>query len=596
MIDFRTIELNDKNLYNNHLYADAPRGCQYSFSNLFMWGAQEIAYVHDHVVLYSRFDSHCFYPFPIGNGDKKMVLDAIFADAKERGICPCLTGLNENDKKTVEALFPKQFYFHADRNSYDYVYDINDLADLKGRKLHRKRNHLKHFKKNHPNYVVIPITLENMDRVRAFASDWYKLKLEENPEGDYHHEQIALEKVFTHYENLEMEGLLLEENGEVLGFTMASPLSSDTFDVHYEKARGDVDGAYTTINCEFANYIRSKYPHIKYLDREEDLGIPGLRKAKLSYFPHHLVKKYRALPLHMSFDFEEPDVTMLPQLRNLWKEAFGDNDTFLDCFYGTAFDKSHCRIAIVKEPNPNPINSHATISTSCKAHDVDNLASVLYWFDCAVSNQRIAYVYAVATDKQFRGNGACHLLLEDTHKHLKSLGYSSVVLVPGNEALVHFYEGAEYELCTKRSRIECTGIDMGIEVQEIEKEEYATLRREFLPVNAVIQENENLDFLATQAKFYVGRLKINSCDETLDNIAISSNGNPHTFLLASNIESSNLYGIELLGDTSLAPGIVYALGCKDGTFLTPGKDEPFAMWHALTEDAIEPEYLGFAFD
>ena len=559
MIDFHPIKIEDKKIYNEHLYQEATRSCQFSFSNLLMWGLQEIAYVHDHVVLYSRFDCHCFYPFPIGSGDKKAVLDAIFSDAKERGVCPCLTGLNEDDKKTVETLYPNQFYFHADRGNYDYVYDINDLADLKGRKLHRKRNHLKHFKKNHPDYVVTPITFENMDRVRAFVSEWYKLKLEENPDGDYHHEQAAFEKVFTHYEDLEMEGLLLEEHGEVLGFTMASPMSSDTFDVHFEKARGDIDGAYTTINSEFANYIRSKYPHIKYLDREEDMGIPGLRKAKMSYFPHHLVKKYRAIPLRITFDFGEPDDAMLPQLRDLWKEAFGDSDGFLDSFYSTAFDTSRCRVAHVKKDTADSGN---------------DLAAVLYWFDCTVDNQRIAYIYAVATAKEFRGNGACHMLLTDTHEHLKSLGYAGAILVPGNEALVHLYEGCEYETCTKRSRIECSAEDMGIVIREIDKEEYATLRRDFLPVHAVIQEGENLDFLATQAKFYTGE----------------------HFLLVASIENENLYGIELLGDTSLAPGIVHALNCKDGTFFSPGKDEAFAMWHALTEDAIEPTYLGFAFD
>lgn len=582
MINFRKIEINDKTLYNEYLHAEHTPSCQYGFSNLLMWGIQEIAYIHDHIVLYSRFDCHCFYPFPIGTGNKKAVLDAIFADAKERGVCPCLTGLTEENKKTIEMLYPNQFYFHADRSNYDYVYDINDLADLKGRKLHRKRNHLKHFKKNHPAYTVTPITLENMDRVRAFTTDWYKQKLKENPDGDYHHEQMALEKVFTYYNDLEMEGLLLEENGEVLGFTMASPLSSDTFDVHYEKARGDIDGAYTTINSEFANYIRAKYPHIKYLDREEDMGIPGLRKAKMSYFPHHLIKKYRAIPLRISYTFGEPDEAILPQLRKLWKEAFGDSDAFLDCFYTTAFDKSRCRIAYTS-------SDASTFKTSVCSADIateKSLAAALYWFDCNIGSQRIAYVYAVATSKAFRGNGACHLLLEDTHKHLTDLGYSSIVLVPGNEALVHLYEGCEYELCTKRSRIECVARDMGIKIREIDKNDYAALRRELLPAHAVLQESTNLDFLSTQAKFYTGEAILSSEECTYKK----------GFVLAAITENENVYGIELLGDTALAPGIVDALGCKDGTFFTPGKDEPFAMWHPLSEDAVEPGYFGFAFE
>lgn len=558
MINFQNIELNDKKLYNEYSYQNKPKGCEYSFGNLFLWGIQKIAFLHNHAVLYSRFDNYCFYPFPVGTGDKKAVLDAIFEDAKERGVCPCINGLNEEEKNLMETLYPNQFYFHANRNGYDYVYDINDLADLKGRKLHRKRNHLKHFKKLHPNYKVTPITPENLSKARSFVSEWYKTKLSEHPEGDYHHEQAALEKAFTFYKDLEMEGLLLEENDEILGFTMASPLSPDTFDVHFEKARGDIVGAYTTINSEFANYIRTKYPQFKFLDREEDMGIPGLRKAKMSYFPHHLVKKYRAFPLRFTCSYKEPAASMIPMLRKLWKDGFGDNDAFLDTFFGTAFDPTRCRVAMAQKDSD----------------ELANIAAVLYWFDCSVDDQRIAYVYAVTTAKQFRGNGACHMLLNDTHKHLKTLGYTGVILVPGNEALVSLYEGCEYEACTKRSRLECAATDMNIEVREIKKEEYALLRREFLPKLSVVQENENLDFLAAQAKFYTGK----------------------DFLLAGTIENENLYGIELLGDTSFAPGIVHALGCKDATFFTPGKDEVFTMYHKLSEDAVTPSYFGFAFD
>lgn len=552
MIDFKPITLENKNLYEKYLFDEQERSCAYTFSNLYMWGRQKAAIVEDHLVLFSEFDNHCFYPFPVGNGNKKVVLDAIFADAKERGLCQCLTGLNEEAKQTLETLYPDTFYFHADRGGFDYVYDINDLADLKGRKLHRKRNHLKHFRKNHPDYVVEPISDSNVNEVWDFIAEWYKIKLENNPDGDYHHEQAALTKALSHFKELEMEGLVLKEHGVILGFTMASQRSPDTFDVHFEKARSDVDGAYTTINSEFANYIRSKYSQIKYLNREEDMGLAGLRKAKQSYYPHHMVKKYSAFRLEKQFDFGKPDVSQIPALRELWKEAFRDSDAFLDGFFSTAFDAKRCRIAMADS----------------------DLAAALYWFDCSVNEQPYAYVYAIATAKKYRGLGACHTLLADTHRHLKELGYKGVLLVPGHEALVRLYEGAEYETCTKISEIQCRAFDMDLSIRKIEKDEYAALRREYLPKNGAIQENENLDFLEKQACFYTGE----------------------NFLLAASIENKNLYGMELLGDASLAPGLVHALGCKDGTFRTPGKDMNFAMFHALDEDAAVPEYFGFAFD
>lgn len=552
MIHFKTITLEQKELYESYLQSSTEHGCEYTFGNLFMWGLQQATVLHDHIVLFSEFDNHCFYPFPIGTGDKKMILDAIFADAKERGLCPCLTGLTVEDQMILEELYPQQFYFHADRGNYDYVYNIHDLADLKGRKLHRKRNHLKHFKKNHPDYTVEPICEHNLNEVRDFLSAWYKNKLEEHPEGDYHNEQAALEKALLHFHTLKMEGLLLKEHGEILGFTMASQKSADTYDVHFEKAWGHIDGAYTTINSEFANYIRNKYPNILYLNREEDMGIAGLRKAKQSYFPHHLVKKYRAIPLRHKYSFQDAASLPISTLRDLWKEAFSDKDFFLDSFFCTAFHVDHCRTAMVN----------------------NELAAVLYWFDCSVNGQKLAYIYAVATAEKYRGNGLCHILLADTHRHLKELGYKGSLLVPGSEALIGLYEGAEYELCTKIDTISCTSENKQLVIRKIDKHEYAALRRQFLPRDSVLQENDNLDFLNTQASFYAGE----------------------NFLLCAAIEKENLYGIELLGDTSLAPGILYALDCQDGTFRTPGKETPFAMYHALTEDAVEPSYFGFAFD
>lgn len=552
MIQFKNIQLENKKKYEDLLHNNTEHGCEYSFTNLFMWGTQQTSFLANHVLLFSEYDCHCFYPFPVGIGNKKEILERIFEDAKERGLCCCLTGLNHEDKQTLESLYPGEFYYHADRSNYDYVYDINALADLKGRKLHRKRNHLKHFEKNHPDCIVEPITDENLEQVRTFIADWYKSKLADAPDGDYHNEQAALEKALTYHKELNMEGLLLKEGNEILGFTLGSQMSPDTFDVHFEKARGDIDGAYTTINSSFANYIRNKHPHIAYLNREEDMGIAGLRKAKQSYFPHHLIKKYKAFPLRYDYTFRFANTTDIPALRVLWKEAFGDEDTFLDSYFSSAFDTSRCRIALVE----------------------DKLAAALYWFDCTINGQNCAYIYAVATAKDYRGNGACHMLLSDTHALLKEKGYHSAILVPGSEKLILLYEGAEYETCTKISEIKCSAEDMNLSIYEISKDEYASLRPNFLPKNSVLQEKENLSFLATQAKFFKGE----------------------NFLLVANIENENLFGIELLGDTSVAAGILHSLGCKDGTFRTPGKDISFAMFHALKDDAVEPEYFGFAFD
>ena len=295
MIAFHRAALDHKARYENFLFSAPERGCEYSFANLFLWGRQEIAFCHDCVVFFSHFFGRTVYPYPIGTGDKRAALEDILADAKERGI-PCrITGMTEADREDLERWFPGQFQIRAARDSFDYVYAIDALADLKGKKLQKKRNHFNRFQAAHPGYRVEPISCENIARVQHMVNDWYVSRRKSDPDGDYFLESLAMAKAFRHYDQLNMQGLALLDGEEVLAVTMGSKLSENTFDIHFEKAREDADGAYPAINCEFARYLRLKYPEIKFLNREDDMGLEGLRKAKLSYYPDHMVEKYQAL-------------------------------------------------------------------------------------------------------------------------------------------------------------------------------------------------------------------------------------------------------------------------------------------------------------
>ena len=303
MIDFQPLSLGDRNRCEQYLLDGTERGCEYSFANLYLWGRQRCAVVGNQLVLFSQFNRRTVYPFPAGSADKKCALDAIIADAKERGI-PCrITGLNQDNIAYIEAEYPGMFRFHCDRDSYDYVYDIHDLADLKGRKYQKKRNHYNRFRERFPYYTVEALSVENISAVTEMTEFWYSDRLREDPQGDYHMERAALSKALAHYAALGMEGLVLRDGGQILAFTLGSPLSGNTFDIHFEKARQDVDGAYAVINCEFARYLRSKHPQLQFLNREDDLGLEGLRKAKLSYYPHHLVEKCWACLLEDGYDY-----------------------------------------------------------------------------------------------------------------------------------------------------------------------------------------------------------------------------------------------------------------------------------------------------
>lgn len=302
MIDFQKLDISKKAEYEKYIRSSGERCCIYSFANLFLWGRQRCAIVEDHLVLFSQFNRKSVYPFPVGWGDKKAVLDAIIQDARERGI-PCrITGMNDADRQILEELYPGQFRIHCDRGGADYVYDINDLADLKGRKFQKKRNHLNKFRSLFPDHRVEPLSRENAGAVKQLLEQWYAEHLAADPEADYHMERAALEKALKHFEALGMEGLVLYDADRVLAFTMGSFLSEETCDVHFEKAL-DAEGAYTAINQAFAAYLREKHPRLKFLNREEDMGLEGLRKAKLSYNPHHMVEKCWACLLEDGDDY-----------------------------------------------------------------------------------------------------------------------------------------------------------------------------------------------------------------------------------------------------------------------------------------------------
>lgn len=253
----------------------------------------------------------------------------------------------------------------------------------------------------------------------------------------------------------------------------------------------------------------------------------------------------------MTFDYPTP--RQLPILRQLWKTVFGDSDAFLDDFFSTAFSPLRCRCAM----------------------ENGETVGMLYWFDLLHRDRKMAYLYAVATHPDHRGKGICRKLMADTHALLAGQGYAGALLVPQEAGLRQMYAGFGYQEATTVSETFCAAGDSPVSLHRIQAEEYAKLRREYLPQDALLQEGESLRFLTTQACFFRGS----------------------DFLLAARtVEEDSLFGYELLGSAAAAPGILKALGCAQGTFRTPGTKIPFAMFLPLEADAKPPSYFGFAFD
>lgn len=302
-IDFRPLTLEDKPRYERLLAESGERGCEYSFANLYLWGRQGVSLRDGAALIFSQFNRRSVYPYPLGNGEIMASLDAIIADARERGIACRISGITDTAKATLESLYTDRFRYHSDEDSYDYVYSVDDLSDLPGKKYDAKRNHIYRFREAFPDSSLEPVTADNLSEVEDFVSEWYKKRLADNPDADFHMERAAISKALRDGEALGLVSIILRGGGRILAVTMASRLSEDTMDVHFEKARTDVQGAYAAINCALARHVREKYPEIKYLNREEDMGIEGLRKAKRSYHPHHMVKKWWACLLEEEYEY-----------------------------------------------------------------------------------------------------------------------------------------------------------------------------------------------------------------------------------------------------------------------------------------------------
>jgi hypothetical protein len=292
MIDFRLLQLDDMAWVKPLLRAAGERGSEYSFTNSLVWGnvyQQQIACVDGFFVSRAcREAPH--YNFPCGEGDIKAVIQCMIDDAAERGYPFRMRALSVSTKEKVEALFPGRFEYAGVRNWADYIYEVNDLLELAGRKYQPKRNLISRFKKNNA-WTYENITRENIADCVAMNEEWCR-RNGCNDGGSLQMEADAVSSMLTHFDALGLCGGMLRVQDKVVAYTVGEPLSDDTFIVHIEKAFTEFQGAYQMINQQFLLHHAAGF---RYVNREDDAGDDGLRKAKQSYYPAFLQEKFIAL-------------------------------------------------------------------------------------------------------------------------------------------------------------------------------------------------------------------------------------------------------------------------------------------------------------
>lgn len=263
-----------------------PRqSCDYNICNLLSWGKiynNQYTLWEGHLVLVNPQYSYLLYPVGPGLGAEKTreLFDLYREDAPEAK----LLIIPENWQESCPGL-DRHFEISDDRDWYDYVYATEKMVNLRGKKLTKKKNLISQFRRAYPNYHVLPISKEKHEVIERFTEKWRR---ERHVEGSYlDTEMKAIQNTLEMWDELPVEGIIVCLDQRIAAYSIFSPQTQDMVTVHFEKFDPDKKGSAQLIYWETARYLQSRY---KWINREQDIGLEGLRQAKTSYAPDFMVK------------------------------------------------------------------------------------------------------------------------------------------------------------------------------------------------------------------------------------------------------------------------------------------------------------------
>ena len=289
-IVFKPVELSDKVWIDPLLRLSDFRAAEYCFTNLFVWRHvyhTRVVRWNDFLLIRSGSQELPTDIFPAGTGNVGLMIEMLLTNALEEKRDFRMAGVTKEQATVIEQLYPGLFTVSPARDSWDYIYQVEALSTLQGKRYQPKRNHIARFIEL-PNWRYESITDQNIPECLAMTKIWCKqMGCEDNK--SLYMETCASEIALLHFNDLGLEGALLRVSNQVVAYTIGEKLNSDTYIVHIEKAFPEVRGAYPMINRQF---IRERGASLTYVNREDDAGDDGLRRAKNSYHPVFMQEKY----------------------------------------------------------------------------------------------------------------------------------------------------------------------------------------------------------------------------------------------------------------------------------------------------------------
>ena len=392
MLEFKKTRICDVEKIKNFTHNNEILACEKNIANLVIWQrAYNNMYAVEDGILFIKSGKEKTQSFgmPIG-GNIKKGLDMIFEYTAPE--LPRFWVQNDGKIEEFKEILGDSYDIEPIRDAFDYIYKREDLANLSGKKYHSKRNHISFFKKQF-DWEFKHITNENTAAVLECAEKWYS----ENFERMDEYMAIEREGVKTLLENmslLNVKGGAIYVDGRVVAFTLGTPINDNVFDIHIEKALKDYATAYTVINNEFAKTLTD----YEYINREDDMGLEGLRKAKLSYKPAILLEKYRCRPLKLA-------------CMRLYDNAFHDGP-----FTVKLFDLCFENIKTLRI-------------------DGETVA-MCFLLPCEIGGKTAKYIYGFTVKEKYRGSGYGKALMEQIISDTNDI----LILRPANEKLIDYYK------------------------------------------------------------------------------------------------------------------------------------------------------------
>lgn len=457
-LSFHTLTLADRELILRYTRNSDLQNCDLAFANLFAWQflyQTEVTEWNGFLLFRFFADGHLAYLMPLGQGNWAEVIEALHRDACRLGHPLLLLGVTEERKHYLQGICSSKFFINENREHADYIYLRETLATLGGKKLQPKRNHINKFRRLYPDYEYRPLTRDLIPLCLELDEAWAAQKNDPGEQRAVVAEREAIVRALEHFEELEIMGGTIFVDGKLVAFTYGAPINQETFDVCVEKADTAYDGAYAVINNEFVRHLPENF---RYVNREEDLGIEGLRKAKLSYLPEKVLMKYS---MWSSCSLQEKcacqagrdeELHVQWQTRALWKLCFGDEELFLDLFFSRKYQP---------ENNSFLMKDGKVISA---------LQRLPYTMNYEGIRVPVAYVAGASTLPEQRGRGLMTGLLAEAHRRMYEDGKVFSLLIPADEGLAGFYTRSGY-VCLSQPAA-CSG-SAAVETDAWEISEYA---------------------------------------------------------------------------------------------------------------------------